>query len=129
MGFVAFKPGFLFHEIFLLCSIGIKKGIFGHAFLFDLFRKGKVRFPWKSYEYFEWLIDHCTSMESKQRVVGGQPIKTFVKGSGPNDGLMSLMYAYMAYKFDITQGFTIKPGLSKQVLMPRPILAKIKKRM
>ena len=33
--------------------------------LFDLFRKGKIRFPWKSYEHVEWLIDHCTSMESK----------------------------------------------------------------
>jgi len=97
--------------------------------LFDLFRKGKVRFPWKSYEYLEWLIDHCTSMESKVRITGGQPIKTFVKGSGPNDGLMALMYAYIAYKFDVTKGFTIKPGLERKSDYLRSTLASVKRRM
>ncbi len=73
---------------------------------------GRVRlgFRGKVFEYIEWLIDHCTSMESKIRTTGGQPIKTFQKGPGPNDGLMALMYAYMAYKFDITSGFTVKAG-------------------
>jgi hypothetical protein len=93
--------------------------------VFDLFRKGKIRFPWKSYEYIEWLIDHCTSMESKLRVSGGQPIKTFVKGTIPNDGLMALIYAYIAYKFDITRGFTIRPGMEKDESLPRPALAKV----
>ncbi len=97
--------------------------------LFDLFRKGKIRFPWKSYEYIEWLIDHCTSMESKVRISGGQPIKTFVKGSAPNDGLMALMYAYIAYKFDITKGFTIKPGLERQSNYLRSTLANVKRRV
>jgi len=97
--------------------------------LFDLFRKGKIRFPWKSYEYIEWLIDHCTSMESKCRISGGQPIKTFVKGSAPNDGLMALMYAYIAYKFDITKGFTIKPGLERQSNYLRSTLANVKRRV
>jgi hypothetical protein len=80
--------------------------------IFDMLRKGKIRFPWKSYEYIEWLIDHCTSMDAKIRISGGQPIKTYTKGSSPNDGLMALMYAYMAYKFDLTKGFTIKPGMN-----------------
>jgi len=97
--------------------------------LFDLFRKGKIRFPWKSYEYLEWLIDHCTSMESKVRVSGGQPIKVFVKGSTPNDGLMALMYAYMAYKFDITKGFTIKPGLERKSEYLRSTIANVKRRI
>lgn len=97
--------------------------------LIDLFRKGKVRFPWKSYEYVEWLIDHCTSMESKIRISGGQPIKTFSKGSSPNDGFMALMYAYMAYKFDLTKGFTIKPGLERRSEYPRSTLANIKRRI
>ncbi|MAG25702.1 hypothetical protein CMI47_09010 [Candidatus Pacearchaeota archaeon] len=97
--------------------------------LFDLFRKGKIRFPWKSYEHVEWLIDHCTSMESKVRISGGQPIKTFVKGSTPNDGLMALMYAYIAYKFDITKGFTIKPGLERQSNYLRSTLANVKRRV
>ncbi len=97
--------------------------------IFDLFRKGKIRFPWKSYEYVEWLIDHCTSMESKLKVVGGQPVKTFVKGSIPNDGLMALMYAYMAYKFDLTRGFTIKPGIERKTEIPRAVLAKVGRRL
>ena len=49
-------------------------------------------------------------MEIKQKVVSGNPIKTYKKGSIPNDGLMALMYAYMAYKFDITNGYTDKPS-------------------
>jgi len=97
--------------------------------LIELFRKGKVRFPWKSYEYLEWLIEHCTSMESKIKVTGGQPIKTYVKGNSPNDGFMALMYAYMAYKFDITEGFTIKPGLKRESEYPRAVIANVKRRI
>jgi len=97
--------------------------------LIDLFRKGKVRFPWKSYEYLEWLIDHCTSMESKIKIVGGQPVKTFVKGPVPNDGFMALMYAYMAYKFDLTKGFSVKPGAKQRVELPRATIANVKRRI
>jgi hypothetical protein len=98
--------------------------------MFDAFRKGKIRFPWKSFEYIEWLIDHCTSMDSAIRVVGGQPVKTYVKGTTPNDGLMALMYAYMAYKFDLTKGFTIKPGINDTGgSMPKPVLAHIGRRV
>jgi hypothetical protein len=98
--------------------------------IFDLFRKGKIRFPWKSFEYIEWLIDHCTSMESAIRTIGGQPVKTYIKGPSPNDGLMALMYAYMAYKFDVTKGFSIKPGInnSEQSTL-RPVLAHVARRI
>lgn len=92
--------------------------------LFDKIRKGKIRFPWKSYEYVEWLIDHCTSMGTALRAkTGGQLMKTYVKGTTPNDGLMALMYAYMAWKFDFTDRFTIKPGKTKTRSLPRPALA------
>nr|BDD46221.1 hypothetical protein 53 [bacterium] len=91
--------------------------------IFDKLRKGKIRFPWKSYEHIEWLIDHCTSMEMGVRISNGQQIKTFKKGSIPNDGLMALMYAYMAWKFDATRGFTVKPGIDQEITMPRPSLA------
>lgn len=98
--------------------------------IFDAFRKGKIRFPWKSFEYVEWLIDHCTSMESSIKIVGGQPVKTYIKGTTPNDGLMALMYAYMAYKFDLTKGFTIKPGINDSATsMPKPVLAHIARRI
>jgi hypothetical protein len=97
--------------------------------IFDQFRKGRIRFPWKSYEYVEWLIDHCTSMEVKTKIVAGQPMKTYSKGGVPNDGLMALMYAYMAYKFDLTKGFSIKPGHKANNDYPVPVLAKLKRRI
>jgi hypothetical protein len=97
--------------------------------IFDLMRKGKIRFPWKSYEYIEWLIDHCTSMEIKHKVVGGNPIKTYKKGSIPNDGLMALMYAYMAYKFDITNGYTDKPGSYHKETPGLATIARVSRRM
>ena len=68
-------------------------------------------------------------MESKIRTTGGQPVKTFQKGSGPNDGLMALMYAYMAYKFDITSGFTIKPGLKRDIESLTPVIARVGRRI
>jgi hypothetical protein len=91
--------------------------------LFDLLRKGKIKFPWKSYEHIEWLVEHCTSMEMTVKTINGQPVKHYVKGSTPNDGLMALMYAYMAYKFDLTKGFTVKPGIDKPTTLPKPALA------
>lgn len=91
--------------------------------LFDKLRKGKIRFPWKSYEYVEWLIDHCTSMGTAIKDKSGQKVKTYVKGSTPNDGLMALMYAYMAWKFDNTEGFSVKPGMKEKSSMPKPVLA------
>ncbi len=98
--------------------------------IFEMFRKGKIRFPWKSFEYIEWLIDHCTSMESSIKTVGGQPMKTYSKGTTPNDGLMALMYAVMAWKFDITNRFSIKPGtIGKELGRPRPVLAHMGRRL
>jgi len=82
-----------------------------HTILEELFsnmRKSKVRFPWKSYEQIQWLIEHCCSMEKETRTFQGRVITRYVKGTGPNDGLMALMYAYLAYKFFLTQGFKIK---------------------
>ena len=79
------------------------------AELLDLMKHGKVRFPFKSYEQIGWLVNHCTSMEIKPTLDRAGNIKiTYVKGSTPNDGFMALLNAYLAYKFDISEGFTIK---------------------
>jgi len=79
------------------------------AELLDLMKHGKVRFPFKSYEQIGWLVNHCTSMEIKPSLDRAGNIKiTYVKGSTPNDGFMALLNAYLAYKFDISEGFTIK---------------------
>jgi hypothetical protein len=76
--------------------------------VFSQMRKSKILFPWQSYEQISWLIEHCCSMEKEEKTVNGQVITKYVKGAGPNDGLMALMYAYLAYKFYLTRGFSIK---------------------
>jgi hypothetical protein len=78
------------------------------AELYDMMKRGKIRFPYGSYEQIGWLIQHCCSMEIKPTIDrgGGVGIR-YVKGSTPNDGFMALLNAYLAYKFDITNGFSI----------------------
>lgn len=76
--------------------------------IFDLLRSGKIRFPYKNFEYIAWLIEHCSSMEIKPvKEAGGDVGFRYVKGNTPNDGLMSLINAYIAYKYDITNGFSV----------------------
>jgi hypothetical protein len=93
--------------------------------MFDLLRKGNIRFPWASYESIAWLVKHCCSMESRIVKRQDQPHQTFVKGKDQNDGLMALMYAYLAYKFDKTRGFKINPNLPRGMSFPKPVLAYI----
>ena len=77
-----------------------------------LLRDGRIRFPKKSYMRIEWLIEHCASMEIKiTKDKSGEPLKKFVKGAGQNDGLMALINAYLAWKWDVTGGFNIKNPL------------------
>lgn len=79
--------------------------------IFNAMRKSKIMFPLKdsvSFEQMNWLIEHCCSMETETKTIGGNIVNKYVKGAGPNDGLMALMYAYMAYKFFITRGFKVK---------------------
>jgi hypothetical protein len=77
--------------------------------LLGLLKEGRIKFPGGSYDKIEWLIEHCASMEIKvTKDKSGEPLKKYVKGSTPNDGLMALLNAYLAWKFDVTQGFKIK---------------------
>lgn len=75
--------------------------------IFGLIRRGKIRFPAKglAFEQLRWLMDHCTSMETITRKRNDNVVKKYVKGATPNDGLMALMYAVIAYKFLATGGF------------------------
>jgi len=95
--------------------------------VFELLRKGKIRFPWLSYERIAWLIKHCCSMESKIVVRQGQPHQTYIKGKMQNDGLIALINAYLAYKFDKTGGFKLNPNMPNSMLHPKPVLAYIPK--
>lgn len=76
--------------------------------LFELMKKGQVRFPYGDYEKIAWLVAHCASMDIKPSLSKyGDPTIHYVKGSSPNDGFMALLNAYLAYKFTITNGFSI----------------------
>jgi hypothetical protein len=77
--------------------------------MIGLLKEGRIKFPYKDYEKIDWLIKHCASMDIKiTRDKTGEPMKKYIKGDGPNDGLMALLNAYLAWKFDVTQGFKIK---------------------
>lgn len=91
--------------------------------VFELLRKGRIRFPWASYEKITWLIKHCCSMESKVVVRHGQPHQTFIKGKTQNDGLIALINAYLAFKFDKTNGFKVNINRPNSMLFPKPVLA------
>jgi hypothetical protein len=76
--------------------------------LIGLLKEGKIKFPYKSYDRIDWLVHHCTNMDIKiTRDKSGEPIKKYVK-TGPNDGFMALLNAYLAWKFTVTNGFAIK---------------------
>jgi hypothetical protein len=77
--------------------------------LFGLMKRGMIRFPFGNYEQIAWLVSHCCSMEVKTTTnIYGDPIERYIKGTTPNDGFMALLNAYLAYKFDVTKGFTNK---------------------
>ncbi len=80
--------------------------------LYEQMKKGCIRFPLGDYEQISWLIQHCSSMEIKPTMTrSGEVTPHFIKGSTPNDGFMALLNAYLAYKFYISNGFTIKNPL------------------
>ena len=83
--------------------------------VFELLKKGQIKFPLGDYDKISWLISHCSSMELKPSISrSGDPEIHYVKGSVPNDGFAALINAYLAYKFYVTKGFVIKnPGLMR----------------
>lgn len=91
--------------------------------IFEMLRKGNIRFPWASYERIIWLVKQCCSMESKVVMRSGQPHVTYIKGKLQNDGLMALIYAYLAYEFDRTHGFKLSSHSSDKSKFPKPVLA------
>lgn len=77
---------------------------------YELMKKGQFRFPYGDYEQIAWLVEHCANMEIKPSISRvGEPTIHYVK-SGPNDGFMSILNAYLAYKFLLTKGFTTRGG-------------------
>jgi len=103
--------------------------------MFELLKKGQIRFPLGDYDRISWLINHCVSMELKPTTSKyGDPTIHYVKGSTPNDGFMALLNAYIAYKYLVTRGFNDKnPHLIeqnfKQKEKPLAVTGYIKRRM
>lgn len=93
--------------------------------IFDLIRRGRIRFPAKglAWEKIHWLAEHCTSMETETRSKDGNLVKKYVKGAKPNDGLMALMYAVIAYKYLSTGSFKSISEVSAPNKYPKPILS------
>ncbi len=96
-----------------------------YAELYDVLKKGMIKFPYKSYDKIEWLLYHITqgndikvSMDSR-----GELISKFVK-SGNNDGFCALLNAYLAWKFYQSDGFNVfDPKKMNKTNKPKPILA------
>lgn len=96
--------------------------------VFNLLRRGQFRFPWASYERIAWLVRQCCSMESRPKLRAGMVVgNTYVKGRDQNDGLMALINAYLAYKFDKTRGFKMNPNRPTSMNFPRPVLSYVPK--
>jgi hypothetical protein len=91
------------------------------AEMYEQMRKGNIRFPLGDYEKIAWLIQHCTNMEIKPSISrSGEVTPKYVK-SGPNDGFMALLNAYLAYKFYVSNGFSIKhPSMMNNSPKRRP---------
>jgi hypothetical protein len=79
--------------------------------LYEQMKKGMVRFPLGSYEQVAWLMQHCSNMEIKPSISRTGDVSPHYVKSGPNDGFMALLNAYIAYKFYLTKGFQIKNPL------------------
>lgn len=88
--------------------------------LYSQMRKGLIRFPLGSYDQVAWLIQHCCNMEIKPSVSRTGEVSPHYVKSGPNDGFMALLNAYLAYKFYISKGFTIKNPLLQNNITQKP---------
>lgn len=93
--------------------------------IFEMIRRGRIKFPAKglAWEKLHWLAEHCTSMETVTRMKNENVVKKYVKGSKPNDGLMALMYAVIAYKYLSTGAFKSVKETHSETQFPAPILS------
>jgi hypothetical protein len=93
--------------------------------VFSMIRQGRIKFPAKglAWEQLHWLAEHCTSMESVTRMKNENVVKKYIKGSKPNDGLMALMYAIIAYKYLSTGAFNTVKETHGENMFPQPILS------
>lgn len=92
--------------------------------VFNRIKTGKIKFPAKGdcFDTLRWLIDQCCSMETHVQMRDGIPYRRFEKGTLQNDGLMALVYAYTAYQYLATQGFSQNSAVKNSDRHLKPIL-------
>lgn len=93
--------------------------------IFSMFKRGKIKFPvaGNSWDHLLWLMQQCASMEVKVGSKSGNNVKHYMKGTLPNDGLMAIMYAMIAYRFIATGGFATQNADHTKANFPTPMLA------
>lgn len=92
----------------------------------ELVKRGKIRFPWKSYEQIGWLANQCSHGFDIKPTINrlGEAKINYIKGSIQNDGAMALINAILAHKFDSTDGFTNNdPAQARNVMKKQGIPA------
>lgn len=87
--------------------ITIDKSVVMEEF-FDYLMQYRFCFPYKEPDRIEWLAEHISNIEIVSKQVGGMVRKRYVKQSAtrPVDGLMSLIYGFVAYQYSRTNKFS-----------------------
>lgn len=98
---------------------------------YDLIRDRAFAFPYQSPEDVEWLIEHITNVEVVTKALQNGTSRKVYQKQGPAkpiDGAAALVYAYIAYKFQQSSGFsdTHQNDYAQGRNMPTPSGASIK---
>ena len=84
-----------------------------HEMFFDELKQNKFCIPYsmKAEAELEWLFDHISNIEVLTVSQNGMIKKQYRKKQGKEtDGLASLVFAYTAFQFWKTNGFSVSPG-------------------
>jgi hypothetical protein len=82
------------------------------AELYDQMKKGNIRFPLGDYDKISWMIEQCCNLEIKPTVSRNGDVNAKYVKAGNTDGFFALLNAYIAYKFYVSEGFSINNPLA-----------------
>jgi hypothetical protein len=95
------------------------------AELYDLLKAGRIRFPYGDIEKIGFMLHEiCNGNEIKPVMDRYGDVGTRYAKVGTNDSFFALLHAYLAFKMDLTQGFSIhNPNNFQKVAGPKKIPA------
>lgn len=100
-GYAKFKDDYFPHTV-------VFEKDYHYAEVFDMLKKGQIRFPFGSWEQIAFLVSDCTSMDIKVFTDrSGETSMRYVK-NGINDGFAALVNAVLAWKADMSNMFNVK---------------------